>query len=212
MSCAPSLAELDAGALNVGEVYGDDMELDGDIGKKEDFYLADTEATKKKQDAAGASADAAGGEEEEGEDEDEDEPENPYMAVKRKTVKTGSRPNAKHNDADVKGTVPSGLDLKMHRYLKKANDEPHEVPPPPSPPPPPLLHPRASWEIGRVEVLALEHVHGFSGLDKKSAVLCTKSGKVVWFAAAVGVVYDPVKATHCSNLDLGLKANPNPTR
>ena len=189
------MADLDVGALNVGEVYGDDMELDGDIGKEEDFYKADTEATKKKQDAAGASADAAGGEEEEGEEDDDGDP---FMAVKKKTVKTGSRPNANHNDADVKGTVPHGLDLKRGRYLKKANDEPHEVLPPPSPPPPPVLHPRGSWEIGRVEVLALEHVHGFSGLDKKSAVLCTKSGKVVWFAAAVGVVYDPVKATHCS--------------
>jgi len=43
--------------------------------------------------------------------------------------------------------------------------------------------------------LVLEHVHGFRGHDTRSAIYRTATGKVVWFAAGVGVVHDTVSGT-----------------
>merc|ERR1711988_1324273 len=38
--------------------------------------------------------------------------------------------------------------------------------------------------------LTLEHVHGFRGHDTRQALFYNSAGKVVWFTAAVGIVYD----------------------
>jgi len=51
------------------------------------------------------------------------------------------------------------------------------------------------------EGLVLEHVHGFRGHDTRQALYYTASGKMVWFTAAVGIVYD--KSTHLQSFFMG---------